>query len=69
MILKLIQIDLIWPRNILISDLRVFILEKLSQYGQPLRWAIMEVQSFDSLEENRILKIEAVVVVPSVSGK
>ena len=58
--LKSLDLQLEWPDSMTICDLKVFILEKLRGHGDPLRWAITNVNTSDSL---RHLTIEAVVVV------
>ncbi len=55
--LKMIQIELLWPKEVPSNELRKFVREKLFNYGEPLRWAITSV-------EQRKLKLEAVVIIP-----
>lgn len=51
----MIEVELIKPESISYRTLRKFILVKLSDYGEPLRWAITD--------SNRShLKVEAVII-------
>ncbi len=68
MILKLIQIDLIWKEEeVSICNLRLLILDRLSEYGEPLRWAIVETETVESSLKKRKLKLEAIVAISSRS--
>ncbi len=57
--LKYLDLELEWPKSMPIEKLRTFILEKLNNFGDPLRWAITKIKVSDSL---RKLNIEAVVI-------
>ena len=58
--LKSLDLHFEWPDSMPIGDLQFIILEKLRGHGDPLRWAITNVNTSDRL---RHLTIEAVVVV------
>ena len=41
--LEFIELDLDWPFELSLFDLKNYILSKLLEYGEPLRWAITSV--------------------------
>ena len=57
---KSIDLQLEWPALVGVDDLRLFVLEKLSDYGDPLRWSISHVSISDGVRQ---LNIEAVVII------
>jgi len=61
--LKGLELDLQWPEEVSIRELRPWILNQLGQHGAPLRWAITSIQSSQSGNLTRQLRIEAVVIV------
>ncbi len=40
------QLELIWPAGLPANQLRSWLLDQLAQHGEPLRWALIEVESF-----------------------
>ena len=60
--LEFIELDLEWPSEINVYNLRNFILSKLFEYGDPLRWAITSINS-KSYEEIQIISVEAVLII------
>ena len=60
--LEFIELDLEWPSEIDVYNLRDFILSKLFEYGDPLRWAITSINS-KSYEEIQIISVEAVLII------
>ena len=60
--IKFIELELQWPKNIGISNLRYFILGELKKYGVPLRWSITCLNILSADEENRGIIVEAVVL-------
>ena len=58
--IKSIELKLEWPNKVQISNLSTFVIKKLREYGDPLRWAITNISSSDGL---RKLNIEAVVII------
>ena len=60
--LEFIELDLEWPSEINVYNLRNFILSKLFEYGDPLRWAITSINS-KSYEEIQIISVEAVFII------
>ena len=61
--LELLEIELIWPPEVSILDLRQWIKSKLSESGEPLRWAITKVKSISGSESFSELSIEAIVII------
>ena len=60
--LEYIELDLEWSSELSIYDLKNFILSKLLQYGDPLRWAITSVKS-ESDAKIQIISVEAVMIM------
>jgi len=44
--LQFMQLELIWPADLSANQLRSWLLDQLAQHGEPLRWALIEVESF-----------------------
>ena len=62
-----IELDLEWPPEKTFSALRELILCTLRLKGDPLRWAITQINSSSSHDGARNLRIEAVVVLETHS--
>ena len=60
--LEYVELDLEWSSELSIFDLKNFILSKLLQYGDPLRWAITSVKS-KSDAKIQIISVEAVMIM------
>ncbi len=60
--IEYIELDLEWTSELSLYDLKNFILSKLSEYGDPLRWAITSINS-QSDKENQIISVEAVLII------
>ncbi len=60
---KSLELELEWPRDIEIYNLREFILEEIKPYGVPLRWAITEVKKSEKSLSFRKLFIEAAIII------
>ena len=60
--IEFIELDLDWPSDITVFELKNYILSKLSNFGDPLRWAItsLNTQSKDTIQ---IISIEAVLII------
>ncbi|WP_269621791.1 hypothetical protein [Prochlorococcus marinus] len=61
--LQSLELELDWPVEMPLNSLRVFILSKLSQYGDPLRWSIASISFDEELDCSRKLRIEAVLII------
>ncbi len=66
--LKFLELDLEWPSELSIFDLKNYILSELNIYGEPLRWAITSVTSHPE-KENKILSVEVVFIINQDKGK
>ena len=66
--LEFIELEIDWPSALSIFDLRNYILSKLMEYGEPLRWAITSVTTH-SEEKAQIISIEVVLVINQEKGK
>ena len=60
--IEFIEIELDWPSDLSVFELRDFILVKLINYGEPLRWAITSLTSPSGKKIQKI-SIEAVLIV------
>ena len=60
--LEFIELELDWPSELTIFDLRNYILSKLSNHGEPLRWAITSLTTY-SRESIQKMSIEAVLII------
>ena len=59
--LEFIELELDWPSELSVFDLRNYILSTLFNYGEPLRWAITSLTT-DSRELNQKIVVEAVLM-------
>ena len=60
--LEFIELDLDWPSELSIFDLKNYILSKLMEYGEPLRWAITSVTS-QSEKNSQVISVEVVLII------
>ena len=66
--LEFIELDLEWPTELSVFDLKNYILSKLIEYGEPLRWAITAVNTH-SEKKIQIISIEAVLIIYQDHGE
>ena len=66
--LEFIELDLDWPSELSIIDLRSYILSKLSEYGEPLRWAITSVTTH-SEKKIQVVSVEVILIFNQDKGK
>ena len=66
--LEFIELDLDWPTELSLFDLKNYILSKLMEYGEPLRWAITSVTA-NSEKKIQIISVEVVVIINQNMGK
>ena len=66
--LEFIELDLDWPTELSLFDLKSYILSKLMEYGEPLRWAITSVTA-NSEKKIQIISVEVVVIINQNMGK
>ena len=62
--LEFIELDIDWPIELSVCDLRKYILSSLIKHGEPLRWAItsLSTNSYD-MESIQKISIEAVLII------
>ena len=60
--LEFIELDLDWPFELSLFDLKNYILSKLLEYGEPLRWAITSVTTH-SEKKIQLLSLEVVLIL------
>ena len=60
--IKFIEIEIDWPSEIKLVSLKMYILSKLSKYGEPLRWAISSLSN-PSEKCMQKIRIEAVFLI------
>ena len=60
--LEFIELELDWPSDLTVYDLRNYILSKLMIYGEPLRWAITSLNTH-SETKNQNISIEVVLII------
>lgn len=58
--LEFIELDIDWPSEVSVFDLKNYVKSKLIEYGEPLRWAITSV---GTCSEKKIQKISVEVVL------
>ena len=66
--LEFIELDLDWPSELSIFDLKNHILSKLIKFGEPLRWAITSVNTH-SERKIKVMSIEVVLIINQDKGK
>ena len=62
MYLEFIELEIQWPLEVSIYDLKYLVLSKLAEYGDPLRWAITSINSI-SEDKPQMILVEAVLVI------
>ena len=65
--LEFIELDLDWPAEVSVFDLKNYILSKLMKYGEPLRWAITSVTNH-SEKRIQIISVEVVLIINQDQG-
>ena len=66
--LQFIELDLDWPFELSLFDLKNYILSNLLEYGEPLRWAITSVTTH-SEKKIKVISLEAVLIINQDKGK
>ena len=60
--IEFIELELDWPAEISVYELKDHILSKLIKYGEPLRWAITSLTNYSG-KKNQKISIEAVLII------
>jgi len=66
--LEFIELDLDWPSELSVFDLKNYIISNLMEYGEPLRWAITSVTTH-SEKKIQIISVEVVLIINQDNGK
>ncbi len=66
--LEFIELDLDWPSELSVFDLKNYILSKLMEYGEPLRWAITSVTTH-SEKKIQVISVEVVLIINQDKGE
>ena len=66
--LEFVELELDWPPEVSVFELKNYILSKLMSYGEPLRWAITSLTTY-SEETIQKISIEAVLIVDKDKAK
>ena len=66
--LEFLELDLDWPSELDVLDLKNYILSKLMEYGEPLRWAITAV-THHSEKKIQVISVEVVLIINQDKGK
>ena len=66
--LEFIELDLDWPYELSVFDLKNNILTKLREYGEPLRWAITSVTNH-SEKKIQVISVEVVLIINQNNGE
>jgi hypothetical protein len=66
--LEFLELDLDWPSEVSVFELKKFILSNLIEYGEPLRWAITSVTDY-SEKKIQIISVEVVLIINQENGK
>ena len=60
--IEFIELELEWPAELSVYDLKNYILSKLINFGEPLRWAITSLTAHSGKTTQKI-SIEAVLII------
>ena len=66
--LQFVELNLDWPYELSVFNLKNYILSKLFEYGDPLRWAITSVTTH-SEKKIQVISVEVVLIVNQDKGK
>ena len=66
--IEFIELDLDWPFELSVFELKNYILSKLMEYGKPLRWAVTSVTNHPE-KKNQVISVEVVLIINQDKGK
>ena len=66
--LEFIELELDWSYELSVCELKDYIVSKLRNYGEPLRWAITSLTTY-SRESIQKISIEAVLIITEEKTK
>ncbi len=68
--LEFIELELEWPVELSVCDLRKYILSNLIKHGEPLRWAITSLSAYSyDIESIQKISIEAILIINEEENK
>ena len=62
------ELDLDWPSELSVFELKNHILSTLMKYGEPLRWAITSVTNHPE-KKIQIISVEVVLIIKQNEGE
>ena len=65
--LEFIELDLDWPTELSLFNLKNYIISNLIKYGEPLRWAITSVTT-KSEKKSQVISVEVVLIINQDKG-
>ena len=68
MSIEFLELELDWPSELSLLELKAYILSKLLEYGEPLRWAITSVTTH-SEKKIQLISLEVVLIINQDKGK
>ena len=66
--IEFLELELDWHSELSVFELRNYILSKLTNYGEPIRWAITSLSTYPS-ESIQKISIEAVLMMNKEKNK
>ncbi len=66
--LEFVELDFEWPPELSVFDLKNHILSKLTDYGEPLRWAITSLTTH-SEKRIQVISVEVILIINQDNGK
>ena len=66
--LEFLELDIEWSSELTLFELKNYILSKLTEYGNPLRWAITSVTPH-SEKKNQTISVEVVFIINEDESK
>ena len=66
--LDFLELDFDWPSEVSIYELKSYILSRLEEYGEPIRWAITSMTNY-SEKKNQTISVEVVLITNKDKGK
>ena len=61
--LHVLELELNWPKDVSIVELREWLLAQLKDHGDPLRWSITGVKPRINQKSQGVSRVEAVVTI------
>ena len=62
MSLHLLELELTWPTDVSLLNLRNWLMRELLDYGEPLRWSITNIERNSTRSGDHKLSLEVVII-------